>query len=159
MKLLFNARIFTKGNLQLGYLEIKDGKISDVGNGFVPDDILKKYEDDESKLNCENAMILPGFIDTHVHFRDMNQAYKETLSSGSKGAISAGVTTVLTMPNTNPPLSTPDAISQYIKIGTDNPLSCNIGLFANLDDGFEIDKIGTMSSQGVFGIKIYPGAH
>ena len=101
-KLIYNAKVFTNGQVQFGYVLINDGVISEIGKGS-PSKILLK--DTKNQIDCKKALLLPGFIDTHVHLRDLKQSYKETIETGSKAAISGGFTTVLTMPNTIPPLS------------------------------------------------------
>ncbi|KAF1080198.1 MAG: Dihydroorotase [Candidatus Rifleibacterium amylolyticum] len=50
-----------------------------------------------------NHLIVPGYIDSHVHFRQPGQEYKEGIANGSLAALNGGVTTVLDMPNTSPP--------------------------------------------------------
>ena len=109
-KLIYNAKVFTSGQVQFGYVLIKDGIISEIGEGSPPKTLL---EDNKNQLDCKKAFLLPGFIDTHVHLRDLKQSYKETIETGSKAAISGGFTTVLTMPNTIPPLSTVENIKKY----------------------------------------------
>lgn len=54
---------------------------------------------------------LPGLVDLQVHFRQPGFDYKETLLSGSQAALAGGITTVVVMPNTNPALDTPEAVS------------------------------------------------
>ncbi len=54
----------------------------------------------------KGSVILPAGIDLHVHFRDWNESYKETILSGSLAALAGGITTVLDMPNTKPPVNT-----------------------------------------------------
>ena len=150
--LLYNAEIFTENHLQHGYLLIKNGIISSIKEGSPPNSLFQTIK---NQIDCEKALLLPGFIDTHVHLRDFEQSYKETLETGSKAAISGGVTTVLTMPNTIPPLSTVENIKKYFD--QSKALYCNIGIFAGVKQGFKIENLEEISKEGVFGIKIYPG--
>ena len=59
-----------------------------------------------------NTVIVPGFCDVHVHFREPGFSYKETISSGSMAAARGGYTAVMTMPNLNP---TPDSVENIKK--------------------------------------------
>ena len=52
--------------------------------------------------DCSGLTIFPGFIDTHVHFREPGHPKKETLESGSRAAVIGGITGVFEMPNTSP---------------------------------------------------------
>ena len=58
------------------------------------------------RVDGTGAFLLPGLVDTHVHFRDPGHPHKEDWGSGSAAAVSGGVTTVCDMPNTAPPTLT-----------------------------------------------------
>ena len=58
--------------------------------------------DDLAAVDLENNIVLPGFCDVHVHFREPGFSYKETIVSGSRSAARGGYTDVCTMPNLNP---------------------------------------------------------
>src|SRR5437763_9615969 len=58
--------------------------------------------------------VLPGVIDTQVHFREPGNEHKEDLESGSRAAVLGGVTAVFEMPNTNPPTTTRLAIADKL---------------------------------------------
>jgi carbamoyl-phosphate synthase/aspartate carbamoyltransferase/dihydroorotase len=55
-------------------------------------------------------LILPGLADVHTHLRVPGGEHKEDFASGTAAALAGGMTTVLAMPNTSPPLSTPEAL-------------------------------------------------
>ena len=54
-------------------------------------------------IDAKNLLVLPGAIDTQVHFREPGATDSEDLNSGSRAAIMGGITSVFEMPNTNPP--------------------------------------------------------
>ncbi len=84
---------------------IRDGKIVKIS----PDmNISADRVIDGSKLTA-----LPGLFDMHVHFRDPGQTHKEDILTGCQAALAGGVTGVLCMPNTSPPVDSPE-ILQYI---------------------------------------------
>src|SRR4029077_20757380 len=66
-------------------------------------------------VDCRGLHILPGVIDTQVHFREPGLTHKEDLESGSRGAVMGGVTAVFEMPNTEPTTTTAEAIADKIK--------------------------------------------
>lgn len=91
---------------------IKNGRIiknntliySDV---LVNDNLIVRVEpnieaNDEEVYDVKGALVMPGAVDVHVHFREPGYEYKETIATGSKAAAKGGVTTVMTMPNLNP---------------------------------------------------------
>ena len=55
-----------------------------------------------TKIDAKGKLVLPGFVDLHVHFREPGFEYKESIQSGAAAAVAGGFTTVCCMPNTNP---------------------------------------------------------
>lgn len=97
-KLLYNAEVVT-GNegtrpIKGGWVLIQDERIVAVGKGNLPDA-------DES-VDMEGDMLMPGMIDTHVHFRDPGLTHKADIESESAAALAGGVTSFFDMPNTSP---------------------------------------------------------
>ena len=94
--ILIDGQVMTGSNNipTLMDIGIKDGKIISIGN-------LKK-ELSLKVVNCSNLVILPGVIDTQVHFRDPGLTHKEDIESGSKSAVLGGITAFCEMPNTKP---------------------------------------------------------
>ncbi|MDA1060423.1 MAG: dihydroorotase [bacterium] len=110
-------------------------------------------ESDENlkTVDCSGKIILPGLIDVHVHFREPGQSYKEDWETGSKSAVSGGVTTVFDMPNNQPPVLTVkdlDAKRDLIK----GRSYVNYGLYMGYD-GKNLDEVN--SAKGVPGVKLY----
>jgi len=64
-------------------------------------------------INGQGLVAMPSFFDMHVHFRDPGQTHKEDILTGCQAALAGGVTGVLAMPNTTPPVDSPE-ILQYI---------------------------------------------
>ena len=73
---------------------ILGGRIAAIGD-------LSKASAGE-RIDCRGLHILPGVIDTQVHFREPGLTHKEDLETGSRAAVLGGVTAVFEMPNTNP---------------------------------------------------------
>lgn len=83
-----------QGELRLDELQIRAGRLV-TGEPRIGD---------LSALSGQlERVIVPGYIDAHVHFRQPGQAYKEGIANGCLAAFAGGVTTVLDMPNTVPP--------------------------------------------------------
>jgi len=97
-------------------------------------------------------MRIPGLIDVHVHLREPGQTHKEDFSSGTAAALSGGVTTVLAMPNTNPPLV--DAASFQLALdAAAQKAYCDFGIYAgaNLSNAAEIRAVAPRAA----GLKMY----
>ena len=90
-----NGSCYIDGNLQKKDIGVKQGKIS------VINETIK--EDAKATFEAASLIVLPGCLDTQVHFREPGSIDTEDLNSGSKAAIVGGITGVFEMPNTNPP--------------------------------------------------------
>src|SRR6202011_5146278 len=66
-------------------------------------------------IACRGLHILPGVIDTQVHFREPGQTHKEDLETGSRSAVMGGVTAVFEMPNTDPLTVTEQTFTNKVK--------------------------------------------
>ncbi len=71
---------------------------------------------DMEVVDAAGLVVMPGLIDIHVHLRDMDQADKETVETGTLAALKGGVTTVFAMPNTSPTLDSVEMIDRYQKL-------------------------------------------
>lgn len=74
-----------------------------------------KKEQEANVIDATGKLVIPGAVDLHVHLRDLEQSYKETIETGTKAARKGGVTTVFTMPNTKPPIDSAENIKKYLK--------------------------------------------
>ncbi len=97
-------------------------------------------------------LTLPGLIDVHTHLRVPGGEHKEDFATGTAAALAGGVTMVLAMPNTSPPLSTPDVLQQTIQQARANIL-CDVGLFA----GASPEQVAHLPALGhdAVALKIY----
>ena len=68
-------------------------------------------------IDCRGLHVLPGVIDTQVHFREPGLTHKEDLETGSRGAVLGGVTAVFEMPNTDPLTTTAEALADKVTRG------------------------------------------
>ncbi|MFN7454158.1 MAG: dihydroorotase [Pseudobdellovibrionaceae bacterium] len=96
------ALVFKDGKIQKQQIAVaaKDGKISHLGSSHV---------DAEQILDAQGLHLLPGVIDSQVHFREPGLTHKEDLESGTRGALLGGVTSIFEMPNTVPATTTEEA--------------------------------------------------
>lgn len=85
-----------------------------IDNGIIEE--ISPDAKGEKILHLQNDLIFPGFIDTHVHLRIPGEEHKEDFHTGSLAAIKGGVTLVMDMPNTKPPVTTEEIVRQK-KIG------------------------------------------
>ncbi len=99
-----NGRVYTVAGQKVIDIWVNDGKIVALGGSYQA----------EEKIDAKGMLVLPGAIDSHVHFRDPGPTHKEDWFSGSHSAAAGGVTTVIDQPNTDP--RTLDARSFELKL-------------------------------------------
>jgi len=106
-------------------------------------------------IDATGLLVLPGIIDGHVHFREPGFEYKEDFHTGTTAAAAGGVTTILDMPNVNPP--TADASSFQLKLGLARQKAIvDFGIFGVVMPT-NINKIQELAAQGAIGYKIFMG--
>ncbi|PAV29933.1 dihydroorotase [Virgibacillus profundi] len=66
-------------------------------------------------INCGGNLLLPGFIDVHIHLREPGGEHKETIKTGTKAAARGGFTTVCAMPNTNPVPDNKETVQELLE--------------------------------------------
>lgn len=108
-------------------------------------------------INCNGLHILPGVIDSQVHFRDPGAEYKEDLITGSKAAIMGGVTTIFDMPNTTPLTTTIEALENKVNKATNN-MFCDFAFWVGGTHENASDIPQLESLPGVAGIKVFMGS-
>jgi len=123
---------------------VEDGKITAIGTGM-------SFEGAEV-IDATDKIVIPGMIDVHVHLRDMEQAYKETIESGTKAALQGGVTTLFAMPNTSPTLDSKEAIERYQKLIQDTA-QVNVHIIGAITKGLKGKELADLDVYPELGIK------
>jgi len=88
-------------------LLIEDDRIKLIDKHIAKDGLS---EEELTIIDASGKYVMPGFIDLHVHLREPGYDYKETIKTGSMAAAAGGFTTICPMPNTNPPIDSPEGI-------------------------------------------------
>ena len=92
--LLTGAAVFLNGRFENTNIAIDQGRIVSVSKN-LPQEGFTVFE-------LDNCLIVPGFVDVHVHLREPGFSYKETIASGTRAAAAGGYTAVCAMPNLKP---------------------------------------------------------
>ena len=84
-------------------------------NGVI-EKIEKNIQDPADKtVDAQSLALLPGLVDMHVHLRDPGLTYKEDVFTGCRAAAAGGVTSLLAMPNTKPPMDSPALVEELLQ--------------------------------------------
>ena len=108
-------------------------------------------------IDCKGLHLLPGVIDTQVHFREPGLTHKEDLESGSRSAVMGGVTGVFEMPNTDPLTVSAEALAEKVKRGH-HRMHCDFAFFvgATVDNTKHLPELERL--PGCAGIKVFMGS-
>jgi len=147
--LLKNGQVYYKDELQNLDILIEDNHIKKVE---------KNISDDASEVkDCTGLTIFPGFIDTHVHFREPGHPKKETLESGSRAAVLGGITGIFEMPNTSPITDNKEMIEDKLSRAKDN-MHCNYAFYFGATNE-NSDKLDFLKGfDGCCGVKMFVGS-
>ncbi len=130
--MIIKGTAYIEGNYENCYIGLEEGKI---------DFVKKSLKTSEEVKNLE-GVILPAGIDMHVHFRDPGMTEKEDFYTGSVSAACGGITTVMDMPNTDPPTNTYQRLKNKIKIGEKKSV-IDFGLYGLLSE--EVEKMSELT--------------
>ena len=126
-----------------GFLHVRKGRVEAVGVG-------KAAIEGVPVLDADGYILAPGFIDTHVHFREPGEEEKETVATGSRAAACGGFTTVVTMPNTDPAIDNAGMVRYVIDRGREAGL-CRVlptGAISVGRGGEAMAEMGAMREAG-----------
>ncbi len=128
---------------------VRDGRIAAIGD--------LGRTDAAAVVDAAGLHVLPGVIDTQVHFREPGNEHKEDLASGTRAAVLGGVTAVFEMPNTRPPTTSVAALRDKVARATGRAW-CDFAFYggASPDNIAELPAIER--EAGCAGIKIFMGS-
>ena len=130
-------------------LGVRDGRIAAIGE--IAEGLAGET------IDARGLHILPGVIDTQVHFREPGMEHKEDLETGSRSAVLGGVTAVFEMPNTKPPTTSAAALAAKVAAATGR-MYCDFAFFVgatreNVDELGELERL-----PGAAGVKVFAGS-
>lgn len=163
--LIKNATIINEGTMKVASLYIKDGRIEAIDNWnalkhLAPsaDGQLDMFDspDEIEVVDAAGCYLLPGVIDTHVHFREPGLTEKADFFTESRAAAAGGVTSVVDMPNTKPQTTTTDLLEAKKAIAAEKSL-VNYGFMLGATND-NIDEILKADPTQFAAIKLFLGS-
>lgn len=128
---------------------VKDGRIAAMGE-------LGQASAGE-RIDCTGLHVLPGVVDSQVHFREPGMEHKEDLETGSRAAVLGGVTTVFEMPNTDPLTTSESALADKVRRATGR-MHCDFAFWVGgtRDNAAYVGELERL--PGAAGIKVFMGS-
>ena len=146
--LIRNADVVNEGLIHPADVLIRDGHINRIDSSIdAQADIV---------IDASGKALLPGMIDCHVHFREPGLTHKADMASESAAAVAGGVTSVMEMPNTNPPTVTNERLEEKFALASQK-MRTNYSFYlgASLHN---LDEIKAVDRKNVCGVKVYMGS-
>ncbi len=141
--------VLPDNKIELLDIGIIDSKIVSLG------DLNKKAS--KNFLDISGLIVIPGVIDTQVHFREPGLTHKEDIFHGTMGAVLGGVTSIFEMPNTNPPTTNKTELKRKFEIAKKSGF-CNYSFFVGATKD-NIEQINELENfPGCCGVKIFMGS-
>jgi len=148
--LIRNAFIVNEGLIFKGDLLINDGKIEEISPATIT-----SFPENTEVIDATGKYLLPGVIDTHVHFREPGLVHKADIYTESKAAVAGGVTSFMDMPNTVPPVLTQQLLEDKFALAKDKALA-NYSFYMGTSND-NLSEVLKTDPKNVCGVKIYLG--
>jgi dihydroorotase len=143
------ATVVNQDGAALADIGVRDGRIVEIGS--IGEGLAGEI------IEAAGLHILPGVIDTQVHFREPGLEHKEDLASGSRSAVLGGVTAVFEMPNTRPPTTSAEALAAKVAAATGR-MHCDFAFFVGATRD-NVDQLAELERQpGAAGVKVFIGS-
>jgi dihydroorotase len=144
--LIVNADIVNEGRRFAADLRVRGGRIDAIAPALSP-------RLGERVFDARGRLLVPGMIDDHVHFREPGYTAKADIASESRAAVAGGVTSVIEMPNTNPPTLAHALLEEKYAIASRMSLANFAFYFGASNDN--LDAIRALDPRTVPGVKVF----
>lgn len=139
-----SRRIVTPDGIRSGTICVREEKIHEIRG--LEDPVRAR-----TVIDAHDRAVIPGVIDTHVHFRDPGYTDKEDFEHGSRAAAAGGVTTVFDMPNVDPVTTTVPALTAHLA----NAAQKSIVDFGHNASGVVPENIPDLAEAGATAFKVW----
>jgi dihydroorotase len=147
--ILANGTVVNQDGIGVRDIGVREGRVAEIG--------ALSAAAAETRIDCRGLHILPGVIDSQVHFREPGLVHKEDLETGSRAAALGGVTAVFEMPNTDPTTTSAEALADKLARAKGR-MHCDFafwvgGTHQNVAKLSELERL-----PGAAGIKVFMGS-
>ena len=151
--LIKSGTIINDGHREKADIIVEDDRIKDIVYGGIDTMGASSFD---VIIDAADAYVLPGIIDSHVHFREPGMTHKADMQTESRAAAYGGVTTVFDMPNTKPQTTTLEALEAKRKLA-EGRMHVNYAFFPGATND-NIDELRSLDVTTIPGIKLFMGS-
>lgn len=160
-KLITNAKIVTPEKIIHGDIVIGEGgKIENITNEMTshPQGDIDSHLGKTEVFNAKGNYVLPGLIEVHGHMREPGLEQKEDVPHGTKAAVAGGFTTIIDMPNTNPPTTTVALLRDKIEKIYPNRSYTDYAFFFGVSKN-DLSELEKVDARDIVGFKVFMAGH
>lgn len=150
--LIHNATIVNEGTIRKGDIYVVDGCILLPENDTIHNSQLTIHK----KIDATGMILIPGIIDTHVHFREPGLTEKADIATESRAAVAGGVTSFVDMPNTKPQTTSMELLEEKVQLAAEKSMA-NYGFMLGATNS-NIDEILKADPTKYAAIKLFLGS-
>jgi dihydroorotase len=152
--IIIHALIVNEGQIFSGSVRVAEGKILEIKKYTAGD--TDPVEAGYRVIDAKGKYLLPGVIDSHVHFREPGLTHKADLSTESHAALAGGITSFMEMPNTVPQATTLELLEDKFRLASEKSLA-NFSFFLGASND-NLNEIIHADPHKICGVKIFFGA-
>ncbi len=142
---LYNGKIYTAEGFVDAGIAIEGARIFKIAK----EENLPKAS---FRMNLNEHIVLPGLIDSHVHLRDQNRAYREDFFTGTAAAAAGGFSLVIDMPNNKPVTMNVQSLRERMKLAEKRVL-VNVAFYSAFPE--TIGEISSIAKEGAIAFKLF----
>ena len=146
---IHNGKVVSPDNVIEASIAIKDGRVLAIGAADAMPPATETFD-------AKGLHVLPGVMDTQVHFREPGLTHKACIASEARAAVAGGVTSFMEMPNTNPSATTHEELEKKYAIGAATSVANYSFFFGTTNTN--LDAIKAIDPRKVCGLKIFMGS-
>lgn len=147
--LITGGTVVRQGGRERAAVAIDDGKITGIGD-------VRSLRDADQEIDAAGRYVLPGLVNTHVHYREPGQTHKEDFESGSKASAAGGYTSFCDMPNCTPPTNSLERYEEKVALA-DEKAVIDHNSWGGATDPDDVREM--YAETGLLGFKIFMHRH
>ncbi|KPV62372.1 MAG: dihydroorotase [Candidatus Bathyarchaeota archaeon BA2] len=142
---LYNTKVYTHGRLIEAGLAVDEGRIFKIAKET-------NLPPASAKLDLKGNVTLPGLIDSHVHLRNQQLAYKEDFFTGTAAAAAGGITLTIDMPNNKPVTMDSKSLRERMKLA-EKRVVVNVAFYSAFPK--DLEEVSSIVEEGAVAFKLY----